>query len=66
MIAPFPLNEAPLIPNLSQPFDEVVNGGGAGERYNCFDVGDAVNTIQRSREHLGGASRTNQRIWLVG
>ena len=66
MIAPLPLNAASFIPNLSQPLGEVIDVGSAGERHNCFDVRDTVESIEGSREHFGGVGRSNQRIWFVG
>jgi hypothetical protein len=66
VIPPFPLNAASFIPNLSQPLGEAINVGSAGERQNCFDVRDTVESIEGSREHLGCAGRSNQRIWFVG
>ncbi len=66
MIPPFPLNAASLISDLSQPLGEIINVGGAGERHNCFDVRDAVESVEGSREHFGCVGRSNQRIWFVG
>jgi hypothetical protein len=66
VIPPFPVNAALFVPNLSQPLREIVNVGGAGERHNCFDVRDTVESIEESREHFGGVGRSNQRIWFVG
>ena len=66
MISPFPLNAALFISNLSQPLGEVINVGSAGERHNCFDVRDTVESIEGSREHFGGFGRSNQRIRFVG
>jgi hypothetical protein len=66
VIPPIPLNAASFVPNLSQPLGEVVDGGSACERHNCFDVRDAVESVEGSREHFGCVGRSNQRIWFVG
>jgi hypothetical protein len=66
VIPPFPLNAASFIPNPSQPLGEVINVGSAGERYNCFNVRDTVESIEGSREHFDCVGRSNQRIWFVG
>ena len=66
VISPLPLNTALLIPNLSQPFDEVINVRSAREGQDCFDVGDTVESIEGSREHFDCICRANQRIWFVG
>ncbi|HUY17787.1 MAG TPA: hypothetical protein VMV15_01060 [Candidatus Binataceae bacterium] len=55
-----------FVPNLSQPPGEIIDVRGARESQNCFEVGDTVESIEGSREHLGGVGRSNQRIWLVG
>ncbi len=65
MIAPFPLNAALFIPNLSQPLGEVIYIRSARERHNCLDVGDTVETIEGTREHFRRLGGSNQRIWLV-
>jgi hypothetical protein len=66
VISPFPSNAASVIPNLSQPLDEIVNVRSAREGQNCFDVRDTVESIEGSREHLGCIGGSNQRIWPVG
>jgi len=65
VIAPLPLNPALFVPNLSQPLGEVIDAGSAGERHNCFDIRDTVESIEGSREHFGCAGGSNQRIWFV-
>src|SRR5271156_6187693 len=65
VISPLPLNAASVIPNLSQPLGEAINVGSAGERQNCLDVGDTVESIEGSREHFGCVGRSDQRIWLI-
>src|SRR5208337_4401683 len=66
VIAAFPSNAALFVPNLAKPLGEVINDRRAGERHNCFDVGDTVESVEGSREHFGRVGRANQRIWFVG
>jgi hypothetical protein len=66
VISLFPLNAALFIPNLSQPLAEVIDFRSARESQNCFDVRDAVESIEGSREDFGCICRSNQRICFVG
>src|SRR5215472_10753342 len=66
VIAPFPFNATLFVPNLSQPLDKFIHVRSACKRKNRFDVRDAVEPIERSREHFAGMGRTNQRICKVG
>src|SRR5258707_11586218 len=66
VIAAFPLDAASFIADLSQPLDEVTDVGRASERYDRLDIGDTVESIERSREHFGRVGRSNQRIRFVG
>jgi hypothetical protein len=66
VISLFPLNAALFIPNFSQPLAEVIDVRSARESQNCFDVRDAVEAIEGSREDFRRVGRSNQRICFVG
>src|SRR5207249_3804962 len=66
VVTPLPRHLAALIPDLSQPFDEFVNARRTGQRMDRLDIGDAVESLERSREHFRCCGRANQRVYLVG
>jgi len=65
MVSPYPFDTPSLVANFSQPFDKAIGARSAGKCKNCFDICDAVQSAEGSREHLRCVRRANQRIRLI-